>query len=265
MTSNLDRFSNDLERLIDRGKVLRLAMEHEIHPDRFKSSRLSKDDIRELIKSLPDFTSEYDSWYSEALALLKQLLPDRVNNFISFYEKPKTRKELTYGNYVIQDYLQGTRVTRGMEEKVGPSAAYPQFVQQLSILNAAKRRFESSLFQIKQLVQADLFDSEVEAARELHKNKYLRPAGVLAGVVLEKHLRQVCADHGINVIKKNPTLSDLNELLKSNGVIDMADWRRIGFLADIRNLCAHGKGVEPTAEQVSDLLDGTEKVIKTVV
>jgi len=72
------------------------------------------------------------------------------------------------------------------------------------------------LFEIRQLVQADLFDSEIGAARELLENKFLRAAGAVAGVVLEKHLRQVCDDRGLKILKKNPTLGDLNELLKAN-------------------------------------------------
>lgn len=42
--------------------------------------------------------------------------------------------------------------------------AQGNFRQQQAILNAVKQRFESSLFDIKQLVQADLFDSELDAA-----------------------------------------------------------------------------------------------------
>jgi hypothetical protein len=140
----------------------------------------------------------------------------------------------------------------------------PQFRQQVAILKAAKARFESSLFEMRQLVQADLFDSEIEAARELLKNKFLRAAGVVAGVVLEKHLRQVCKDHALKIAKKNPGVGDLNEFLKANGVVDIPQWRHISLLADIRNLCCHNKEKEPTAEQVGDLIDGAEKVLKTV-
>jgi hypothetical protein len=68
---------------------------------------------------------------------------------------------------------------------------------------AAERRFESSLFEIRQLVQADLFDSVLGYARELLKHKFLRAAGAIAGVVLEKHLRQVCFDHSIMITKKS--------------------------------------------------------------
>jgi hypothetical protein len=37
------------------------------------------------------------------------------------------------------------------------------------------------------------------------------------------------------------------------------------MLADIRNICDHNKQKEPTDTQVTDLIDGTEKILKTVV
>jgi len=115
------------------------------------------------------------------------------------------------------------------------------FENQLGIVKAAKRRFESSLFDIKQLVQADLFDSELDAARELNKKGFTRGAGAVAGVVLEGHLSRVCENHKIKVTKKKPTINDYNQLLKDNDVIEMKDWRFIQLLADLRNLCDHDK------------------------
>jgi len=217
-----------------------------------------------MLEALPEFPTEYEAWYSESLALLRQLLPARVNNFIGFYEKPKGRKEILHGNYVIQDYLQGMQVTQNGKIVVSRSAAKPQLRQQVAIVKAAKMRFESSLFEIRQLVQADVFDSEIAAAHELQKNNFLRAAGAMAGVVLEKHLRQVCDDHSIGVTKKNPGIGDLNDLLKDNSVVDVPQWRFISMLGDIRNLCVHNKNKEPTNAQVTELIDGTDKVLKTV-
>ncbi len=217
-----------------------------------------------LVKILPKFATEYEAWYSQSLALLRQLLPARVANFIGLYEKPKGRKDITNENYVIQDYLRGLSVAQGANVIVDRSAAVEQFNQQLAIVKAAKKRFESSLFEIRQLVQADVFDSEIGAARELVKNKFLRAAGAIGGVVLEKHLRQVCDDHSISVTKKNPGIGDLNDLLKDNSVIDVPQWRYISMLGDIRNLCVHNKQKEPTDTQVTDLIDGTDRVLKTV-
>jgi hypothetical protein len=113
-------------------------------------------------------------------------------------------------------------------------------------------------------VQADLFDSELDAAEELAKKKFTQAAGALAGVVLEHHLAQVCENHKITITKKNPTISDLNDLLKAANVIETADWRFVQRLADIRNLCDHSKASDPTVEQVNDLIAGVKKMSKTL-
>jgi hypothetical protein len=268
MSSNIDRFKTDLAKLIDRGNALHMAMQLACFPDEFKAQlkKLFKDKADHFIKGLPSFDTEYQRWYSEALALLRQVLPDRIADFCRHYEKPKTRKEITFENYRIEDYLQGLNVTRGAykEKVVGTDAAIPQFRQQLAIVEAAQGRFESSLFDIRHMVQADLMDSELEAAEHLAKSKFYRASGAVAGVVLERHLGQVCADRQIAIAKKNPTIADFNEALKAASVIDLPQWRFIQHLADLRNLCDHARTPDPTADQVADLLSGVKKIIKTV-
>jgi hypothetical protein len=77
-------------------------------------------------------------------------------------------------------------------------------------------------------------------------------------------LTQVCDNYGVKVPKKKPTIADLNDALKEGGVIDLPQWRFLQHLADIRNLCDHDRKVEPTMEQVDDLLAGVTKVSKTL-
>ncbi|CAJ4328815.1 Uncharacterised protein [Burkholderia pseudomallei] len=268
MTSNIDRFKGDLAKLIKLGNELHMSMRLSCFPDEFKAQlkKRLKDKTDEFIKSLPSFDTEYQRWYSEALALLRQVLPDRVGDFCRHYEKPKTRKDIAYDNYTIEDYLQGLNVTRGIykDKVVGRDAAIPHFRQQLAIVDAVQGRFESSLFDIRHMVQADLLDSELEAAEHLAKVKFFRAAGAVAGVVLERHLGEVCADRKITIGKKNPTISDFNEALKAGSVIDIPQWRFIQHLGDIRNICDHAKTPDPTPEQVTDLLAGVKKIIKTV-
>ena len=266
MPSNLDRFKNDLESLIKQGELLLLAMYYEQKPKEMllKLKKNDRNSAEEIVKGLPSFVDKYQLWYSEALVLVKQLLPDRIIDFISYYEKPKSRKTISYENYRISDYLQGLVSTRGERKIVGPDAAVPQFKQQLEILKSAKRRFDSSLFDIRQLVQADLFDSELDEAEELLKHGFERAAGAVSGVVLERHLMQVCDNHRLSIRKKNPSISDFIECLKSSNVIDTAQWRSIQFLADIRNKCDHSKKDEPTAEEVEKLIQGTAEIIKTL-
>jgi hypothetical protein len=222
--------------------------------------------VEETIGNLPRFRDKYQSWYSEAKVLIRQLLPDRLSDFVRLYEKPKPRKHISFENYRIEDCLQGLSVTKSFtnEKVVGPEAAIPHFRQQLAILQSLEERFRSSLFDIRQLVQADLLDSELDAAEELAKNRFTRAAGALAGVVLERHLAEVCDNHEIKIGKKSPGISDLNDALKSSNVIDIPQWRFIQHLGDIRNLCDHSKSAEPTIEQVNDLLAGARKITKTL-
>ena len=243
-------------------------MKHECSPQEFagtvKKVFGEGEKAEQFIRGLPSFKDDYQAWYSEAKVLVRQLLPDRLADFTRYYERPRTRRELTYENYTIEDYLQGLRRGSIAERIVGPEAAISLFQQQLSIVKSVKERFQSSLFDIRQLAQADLFDSELSAAKELAKNKFNRAAGVLAGVVLEKHLKEVCSNHGLTVRRKNPQISHLNDALKDAGVIDTPEWRSIQHLGDLRNLCAHDGDSEPTAGQVTDILEGVSKVTKTL-
>lgn len=267
MNSNLDRYKADLKKLLDMGEILHFAIQRHSLPDQFDTALKDAhgEKAGDILKIIPKFDDAYQRWYTEAKTLIRQLLPDRLADFVRHYEKPKGRKDITYESYRIEDCLQGLKVTRGGDEKVvGPDAAIPHFRQQLAILRSAEARFESSLFDIRQLVQADLLDSEIDAAKELAKNRFMRAAGAIAGVVLERHLRQVCDNHQIVPGKKNPTISVLNDALKDAGVIDMPQWRFIQHLGDIRNLCDHSKKVEPTVEQVDDLIAGVAKITKTL-
>lgn len=92
----------------------------------------------------------------------------------------------------------------------------------------------------------------------------IRGAGAVAGVVLEGHLQRVATNHQISISKKAPTISDLNDPLKSAGVYDIPTWRKVQHLADIRNLCDHKKEREPTKNEVEELISGVGAIVKTV-
>lgn len=267
---NLERYKKDLDALIEKGSMLHEAIQNECLPAEYRNVAKKRfgEKAEKFINSLPSFSNKYQSWYSESLALIRQLLPDRFADFAAHYEPPKGRKVITYESYRIADTLQGLNVnrTQGLykEKVVGPDAGILHFRQQLAILESAKARFESSLFDIAQLVQADLFDSEVDAADHLAKQGFLRAAGALAGVVLERHLLQVAEHHKVAINKKHPGIADLNEALKAAGVIDIPQWRFNQLLADIRNQCDHNKKTEPSPEQIADLLAGVKKVTKSI-
>ena len=272
MSSNLDRLRTELDKLIVEASDLHNAMQYACHPGEVRKQVAAilktrgepntEAAVTKFIEALPNFESAYQKWFAQARAVVKQLLPDHLDDFVSMYERPKSRKQLNWDNYVIADYLQGLAST--LPNGPTKTAAIPQMTQQLRILQACEGRFASALFDIKQLVQADLFDSELDVARELAKHKFIRPAGVVAGVVLEKHLSQVCSNHGIQLPKKMPSISDYNNALRENGTIEIPQWRSIQHLGDLRNLCGHSKEREPTADEVGELIAGVAKATKTL-
>jgi len=264
--SNLEKYRKDLDELLVEAKAVNFSLNLEAFGrDQIYEALLGKKTEEEadaFIKKAKPFANAYQHWYTEALPLIRQLLPDRVSDFIRFYEKPKTRKEIDFESYRLEDACQGLCVTRGGQVKADQKSAIPLLAQQIAIVEAIKRRFESSLFDIKQLVQADLYDSELDTARGLLKAGFSRAAGAVSGVVLEGHLKQVCDNHTLP--KKSGTISVLNDALKAANVIDLSQSRHIQFLGDIRNKCGHKNSTDPTSSEVADLIEGVEKVIKTI-
>src|SRR4029077_8271154 len=255
----IERYKKDLDRLIQKGDELAIALRIAVDSDFAKRLKLTE----EQRNKLPNLRKDYQPWYSEALACVRQLLPDRVEDFIEYYKPLKSRKELNASTYRISDFLQGINVTQGGRGIVGFSAALLSLEQQVQIVRALQQRFESSLFDIKTLVQADLFDNELDVSAELNKKGFSRAAGAVAGVVLEEHLGAVAQQHALT-IGRHPTINDLNELLKKNGTIEIPTWRFIQRLGDLRNLCDHKKPLDPKREDIQELIEGVRKVIKTV-
>lgn len=259
MKASQQSIKSELKKLHDRGKKIFITeLKSQGHPQ-FKDSEIDTDSFA--------LVAEYQEWYSEALPVVKHLLPDRYEEFKHQYKLDKTRKEVDFLTYTISDYLIGLRVTRGPQKEsvVDPLNAFVQrFQQQLSILGSARSRIESRLADIKGILQAELFDSEIQAAKDLLSKHHLRAAGALAGVTLEAHLSKVAENHDVTVRKKHPTVSTYNQALKNAKVIDVPVWRQIQHLGDIRNLCVHSKERDPTKDEVDDLIRGVEKLTKTL-
>jgi len=265
MTTNISKYRNDLSKLIKLGEKMRMdlnlrSMEIE--------GKLAKD-LKELKKKINGtFEKYYQRWYSESSSLIRQIMPERINEFGSYYMADPKRKTVDVTSYKIQDWLMGLRAVPHSYTGEMPfddfAGVTMRFSVQLDILKSIEARFESTLFDIRQLVQADLYDSEIDGSRDLLKSGFLRGAGIIAGVVLEKHLFQVCTNHKVTTRKKHPTINDFNELLKKNNIIDVPNWRFIQRLGDLRNLCGHNKDREPTKDEVAELIDGVSKTLKTL-
>ena len=209
-----------------------------------------------------NFPYVYQTWYTKSLRVVEVLAPDRYQEFKSYYEIDSKRKSLGYGTYVIQDFLKGVApAAHRIPDFDTRSQALQNVFNQLTILNALSSRVDSVLANIDTELLSEIQDAELETAKKLSKIS-LRAAGALTGVIIEHHLQKLADNHGIKLRKKNPTISDLNDPLKSEGIFDTPTWRKVTYLADIRNICSHKKDSEPTKEQVNELIEGANWLIK---
>ncbi len=208
----------------------------------------------------PLFSEKYQSWYTKALLAIKQMLPDRYDEFVECYAGSKKRNEINSENYSISDFCKGSYIGYSTIGDLLDN----KLITQINILNSSLTRCDSLISNIKGILEAKLFDDEIDEARQLLKNGYYRAAGIISGVVLERHFDSIIDSRGLIIAKKNPTISDFNDFLRDNNIIDLIQWRLIQRLGDIRNLCGHNKEREPLPEEVEDLISGVDKIIKTL-
>ncbi len=242
------------------------------YSEAISEKKVSKEDI-ELLKKDEAFQKfkkayvnlgvNYNRWYSKSASVVAQILPERVGEFKKLYsDEKRTTKDISYINYSISDYLIGLRITRAGQSVVDSFGAFhAKIQQQLAILDSCTGIIDSKLADIEGVLQSELFASELEMAKDMLKKNHVRVSGALAGVTLEIHLKKVCMNHGVIFKKAHPTITDFNEELRKNEMIDVPTWRLIQRLGDIRNLSVHSKEREPKPDEVEDLIRGCEKLI----
>jgi hypothetical protein len=127
-----------------------------------------------------------------------------------------------------------------------------------AVLLAAKDDFEGGfLTSLKLLVQSELFDSELEQANELLSSGYATAAAVIAGVVLETNLREMCIESGLPLGK----LDKMNADLAKAGVYNKFRQKQITALADIRNSAAHGDTQHLKKEDVASMIRDIQSIL----
>jgi hypothetical protein len=260
-----EAIKNEIAHLVQQGtELLRRELVAHAAPEELKELKNVRAQTSRLFKT-PDFGREYQAWYSPALRAVEQLLPDRYSEMRALY-KDERRKEINLETYGVADYISGIQLTRSFGTEPAfdiMERAMNRFAQQIAILGTAEGRVDSILGDIARSQHAEILDNELVEARALLAARHVRSAGVVAGVVLEGHLRKLISDHKVP-LRKKAMLSNLNDALKDAGVYDVPQWRRIQHLTDIRNFCGHRMEREPNGAEVDDLITETAKIIKTV-
>ena len=203
------------------------------------------------------FEERYQSWYSRALPLMKQLAPDRYAEFQSFYVVDPRYPWGKTSAFVIQDYFRGRDSDDPGEETTRC------FKNQLAILKSVADRLAWASLDTDDQVERGLQLALIGTARGLMDINE-RAAGVLVGTVLEAYLKKLAARHKLKFRKQSPPPAELAEALKAAKIFDVAVWSQATWLAEIRERCQKAGGQAPTKLQVRDLVDGTQWLITNV-
>jgi hypothetical protein len=145
------------------------------------------------------------------------------------------------------------------KEEIGwSSSTLNTFRRMRVVFEAAKEDFEGGyLTSVRTLVQAEVFDSELEQANELLKHGYASAAAVIAGAVLETCLRDLCSKNGIGHGKLDKMNADLTKAGVYNGIVQ----KRVTHLAAVRNSAAHGNTAEFVTYDVTAMIDEIERFL----
>jgi hypothetical protein len=132
------------------------------------------------------------------------------------------------------------------------------------VLQALRADYEADRLQtFAERVHSDLFSDFLEMAEYLLEDEGLKDAAaVLAGGVLEQHLRKLCPKHSV-ALPTHPKLDSMNTELAKQGAYGKNEQKQITAWAGIRNDAAHANYGNYTAEQVKLMVQGIRHFITT--
>jgi hypothetical protein len=158
------------------------------------------------------------------------------------------------------------RFLRVEEEHLLMSTNHPRMKRLKAVFLAAKEDYEGGyLRSIRSFVHAELFDDELEQARELLASGYTVAAAIVARVVLETTLRTLCGNNGIPVKTpdgKSVKLDRMNADLAKAGAYNTMVQKLVTWLADIGNKAAHGDTAGFKDADAGDMIAQVERFVR---
>ncbi len=146
--------------------------------------------------------------------------------------------------------------------QVSMSLTFSPIYRAQGILKAAKDDYENEqLFEVRRLIEAELFDDFLEQSEHLLNSGYYQPAAVITGCVLEDGLRKLCEKESISLQSK-PKLDTMNADLAKAGVFSKLVQKQITALADLRNKAAHGQWDQFAKDDVVEMIQAVRRIME---
>ncbi len=141
-----------------------------------------------------------------------------------------------------------------------------RFKHMRSVFESAREQFENGyVFEFRNLVQAEVFETELEQAKYFLEGNWKIPSAVISGTVLESTLRSLCIREFGHEKKSAAAMND--DLVKA-GVYTKATHAQLLGWIHIRNAAAHGvKKIldQVTTNDIARMIDGIKDFVDEFV
>lgn len=188
-------------------------------------------------------------------------------NFNGFMEEYDARRVATRARAAIRRYAPpGSAYEEDAAEVAGASSGDQWRAEQLAaIVHALRDDYAlGGLASVEEIVHADLFDDFLDMAGELLAKGFIGPAAVLAGTVLEEHLRKLARKHQIDVADEKMRAKSMESLgvdLRKADVITEVQRKSVTAWYAQRTEGAHGRPENLEEGEVERMIDGVRDFV----
>ncbi len=174
----------------------------------------------------------------------------------------------TIERFAPPDSVYAREATRIVKGAIVPHVGEVQPL--FGLLEALREAYQrDALLTMRELVHREMFGDLLDVARYFLEEGHKDPAAVIAGGVLEAHLRALAARFSVEVIAPDPKkgtapkkAETLNADLKKAGAYELTDQKAVTSWLDLRNLAAHGEYAKYGEEQVRLLVEWVRDFIR---
>jgi len=139
-----------------------------------------------------------------------------------------------------------------------------RFKNLYSIFRSAREEYDGGhLFDVRNLIHADVFADELEQAKHFLDKGHKVPAAVIAGTVLESTMREIC--NQTPDLEPSDNINKMNDDLANGTAINGMQKKQITAWAAIRNDAAHGRPDELEPRDVDRMIDGIRDFVASTM
>lgn len=130
-----------------------------------------------------------------------------------------------------------------------------------SVLQALIKDVDSGLLaSVANQARAETFDNFLDHAQAYYRDQRKNEAGVIAGVVFEDTLRQICRKQGL--VEKGEKIDGLISVLTSRGELTNIKAKRARVAAHVRTKASHAQWDEFELDDVKAAIEFTRELIE---